>query len=90
MAKHSFSKIRRKTVLIQILGAGCSTCDKLAIQAEEAAKKSGVEYTLEKVTEIDKIISFGVMVTPALVIDGKLKCSGSVPNVDQIVTMLKQ
>ena len=46
-------------------------------------------YTLEKVTDINKIMSFGVMVTPALVVDGKVRCSGSVPSVDQIATMLK-
>jgi len=76
-------------VLIQVLGGGCAKCAKLAVQAEEAAKKAGVEYTLEKVTEIDKIMSFGVIATPALVVDGKLKCSGNVPNVDQIIAMLK-
>ena len=77
-------------MLIQVLGTGCAKCTKLAIQAEEAAKKAGVDYTLEKVTEIDKIMSFGVMVTPALVVDGKLRCSGNVPSIDQLVTMLKQ
>lgn len=75
-------------MLIQVLGTGCAKCTKLAVQAEEAAKKAGVDYTLEKVSEIDKIMSFGVMVTPALVVDGKLKCSGNVPSVEQIVTML--
>ena len=77
-------------MLIQVLGTGCAKCTKLAVQAEEAAKKAGVDYTLEKVTEIDKIMSFGVMVTPALVVDGKLRCSGNVPSVDQIVAMLTQ
>ena len=76
-------------MLIQILGTGCAKCTKLATMAEEAAKKTGVDYTLEKVTDIDKIISFGVMTTPAMLVDGKLKCSGSVPSVDQIEKMLK-
>jgi small redox-active disulfide protein 2 len=77
-------------MLIQVLGTGCAKCTKLAAQAEEAAKKTGVAYTLEKVTDINRIMTFGVMVTPALVIDGKVRCSGSVPSVEQIVTMLTQ
>jgi small redox-active disulfide protein 2 len=77
-------------MLIQILGTGCIKCSQLAVRTEAAAKKAGIEYTLEKVTEIDKIMSFGVMVMPALVVDGKVKCSGSVPSVDQIVTLLQQ
>jgi len=76
-------------MLIQVLGTGCAKCTKLAAQAEEAAKQAGVDYTIEKVTSIDKIMSFGVMVTPALVVDGKVRCSGSVPSVEQIVTILK-
>ena len=74
---------------IQVLGAGCSKCKKLADSADEAAKRAGVEYTLEKVADIDKIIAFGVMVTPALVIDGQVRCSGNVPGVEQIEAMLK-
>ena len=77
-------------MLIQVLGTGCAKCTKLAVQAEEAAKKAGIDYTLEKVTEIDKIMSFGVMVTPALVVDGKLKCSGNIPSVNQLVKMLSE
>ena len=76
-------------MLIQILGTGCAKCTKLASLAEEAAKKSGVDYTLEKIADIDKIISFGVMAMPALVVDGQVKCSGSVPGVEQIKKMLK-
>jgi small redox-active disulfide protein 2 len=81
---------RRKTMLIQVLGTGCAKCTKLADQAEEAAKKVGVDYSLEKITDISKIMAFGVMVTPALVVDGKVRCSGNVPSVDQILTILKQ
>jgi len=77
-------------MLIQVLGTGCAKCTKLAAQADEAAKKTGVDYMLEKVTDINKIMTFGVMVTPALVVDGKVRCSGNIPSVDQIVTMLTQ
>jgi len=61
---------------IQILGSGCAKCAKLAENAELAAKEAGIEYTLEKVTEINRIISFGVMMTPALVVDGEVKSAG--------------
>lgn len=77
-------------MLIQILGTGCPKCGKFAALVEEAAKKEGIDYTLEKVTDINRIMSFGVMVMPALVVDGKLKCSGSIPSIDQIATYLKQ
>ena len=76
-------------MLIQVLGPGCAKCTKLAELAEEAAKREGVDYTLEKVTNIVKIIEMGALTTPALVVDGKLKCSGSVPSVEQIGKMLK-
>ena len=61
---------------IQILGSGCAKCAKLAENAELAAKEAGIEYTLEKVTEINRIIGFGVMMTPALVVDGEVKSAG--------------
>ena len=76
-------------MLIQVLGTGCAKCTKLADLADEAAKQMGGDYMLEKVTSIGKILDMGVMTTPALVIDGKVKCSGTVPSVEQIVKMLK-
>jgi small redox-active disulfide protein 2 len=75
---------------IKILGTGCAKCTKLAAHAEEAAKKTGVDYTLEKVTDINKIMTFGVMVTPALVVDGTVRCSGNVPSVEQLEKMLTE
>jgi small redox-active disulfide protein 2 len=77
-------------MLIQILGTDCSRCNKLADLTDEAATQADIDYTLEKVTEIDKIIAMGVMATPALVVDGKLKCSGRVPNIEQIMAFLNQ
>ena len=73
---------------IQILGTGCPKCRKLTENAEAAAKKLGVEYEIEKVTEIDRIIGFGVMMTPALVVDGKVVASGNIPSADDIAKML--
>jgi small redox-active disulfide protein 2 len=64
---------------LQILGTGCPKCKKLAEATEQAAKAIGIEYALEKVTNINDIIKFGVMMTPALVVDGVVKCVGRVP-----------
>ena len=74
--------------LLQILGTGCPKCKKLAENTEAAAKALGLEYQLEKVTEITKIMAFGVMITPALVVDGQVKTAGKVPSVDDIKKML--
>jgi small redox-active disulfide protein 2 len=73
---------------IQILGTGCPKCKKLYECAEEAAKASGQPYEISKVTEIKDIMSFGVMVTPALVVDGQVKVAGKIPSVDEIKGML--
>lgn len=73
---------------IQVLGTGCPKCKKLTENAEAAAKGLGIEYTLEKVTGITDIMNMGVMVTPALVVDGEVKIVGKVPSVDDIKNML--
>ena len=73
---------------IQILGSGCPKCKALAQNAETAAKELGLEYTLEKVTDIKEIMKFGVMTTPALVIDGQVKDGGKVLSPEQIKAML--
>ena len=69
---------------IQILGAGCPKCRKLAENAEAAAKALGIEYTLEKVTDITEIMKFGVMLTPALAVDGQVKVVGKVPSAEEL------
>jgi small redox-active disulfide protein 2 len=73
---------------IQILGTGCPKCKKLAENAEEAAKDLGIEYSLEKVTQINDIMKFGVMMTPALAVDSQVKVVGKVPSPDEIKKML--
>ena len=73
---------------IQILGTGCPKCKKLAGNAEAAAKELGIEFEIEKVTNINDIMKFGVMMTPALVVDGELKAVGKVPSPDEIKKML--
>jgi small redox-active disulfide protein 2 len=74
---------------IQILGTGCPKCKKLAEIAEQAAKELGTEYELEKITKINDIMKFGIMVTPALVVDGIVKVAGRVPTIEQLKEMLK-
>jgi small redox-active disulfide protein 2 len=76
-------------VKLQILGTGCSKCRKLTENAEAAAKELGIDYTLEKVTDINEIMKFGVMMTPALAVDGEVKTVGKVPSVDEIKKMLQ-
>ena len=73
---------------IHILGTGCPKCRQLAANAESAAKELGVEVELEKVTDINEIMTFGVMLTPALVVDGQVKAVGKVPSVEDIKAML--
>jgi small redox-active disulfide protein 2 len=73
---------------LQILGPGCAKCRMLADHAEQAAKALGVEYTIEKVTDIGDIVSFGILSTPALVVDGEIKVSGRVPTAEAIKALL--
>jgi small redox-active disulfide protein 2 len=73
---------------IQILGAGCQNCIKLAKNAEAAAKAKGVECEIEKVTDIKEIMSYGIMQTPALAIDGKVKSVGKMLSVEEIKKLL--
>ena len=73
---------------IQILGTGCAKCKKLAELAETAANELGIQYELEKVTELNDIMNFGVMVTPALAVDGDVKVAGKIPKVEDIKKML--
>ncbi|MFH0910090.1 MAG: thioredoxin family protein [Planctomycetota bacterium] len=75
---------------IQILGTGCPKCKKLAENAETAAKELGLEHDLVKVTDINEIMKFGVMMTPGLAVDGEVKVVGKVPSVEEIKGMLAQ
>ncbi|MFA5251630.1 MAG: thioredoxin family protein [Phycisphaerae bacterium] len=74
---------------IQILGTGCPKCKKLAENAEAAAKELGMEYELEKITKIGDIMKFGVMITPGLAVDDKVKVVGKVPSVEELKEILK-
>jgi len=73
---------------IQILGTGCAKCEKLAKNAQEAVRETGTDCTIEKVTDIMEITNFGVMVTPALAIDGEVKAVGKVLSTDEIKKLI--
>ena len=73
---------------LQILGTGCTKCVNLTKAATAAADELGIPYELEKVTDFLKFADFGVMVTPALVVDGKVKVAGRVPTAAEIEKLL--
>jgi len=73
---------------IQILGTGCPKCKKLAEMAERAAGELGLSFEVEKVTEISKIIAFGVVTTPGLAVDGKVLTAGNVPPYEKVKELL--
>ena len=75
---------------IEILGTGCPKCKKLHELAEEAVKELGASAEITKVTDINKIIDYGVMVTPALVIDGDVKAAGKVPRKAEIINWIEE
>ena len=74
---------------IEILGTGCAKCSQLAANAEAAAKELGVDFELKKVTSLSEISSYGVMVTPALAVNGEVKIAGKVPSPAQIKDLLQ-
>lgn len=74
---------------IEILGMGCSNCNKLYQNVLDAVKQSGNEVEVTKVEDIKKIMGYGVMSTPALVIDGVVKAAGKVPKVEEIKQWIK-
>jgi small redox-active disulfide protein 2 len=75
---------------IEILGTGCSKCKKLAEITERAAKETGIEFTLDKVEDINLILKYGVMMTPALVVNGEIKAVGRLPRPEEIKSFLLQ
>ena len=73
---------------LQVFGPGCAKCKKLAEATEEAAKAMGIEYSLEKVSDLVQMMNHGIMSTPALAVDGEVKVAGRVPGTDEIKKML--
>jgi small redox-active disulfide protein 2 len=71
-------------MIVQVLGPGCTNCKKLASLAEQAVKETGIAVQVEKITDLNVIVGFGVMRTPALAVDGVVKFSGRIPKLDEI------
>jgi len=74
---------------IEILGTGCAKCHKLEELVREIVTKEGINADISKVEDFKKIMNYGVMTTPALVIDGEVKVAGKIPSADQIKSWLK-
>ncbi len=74
---------------IAVLGTGCTKCNKLFALTEQALADAGLAAELEKIESIDQIVSYGVLMTPALVIDGEVKCAGKLPSAIRIAEWLR-
>jgi small redox-active disulfide protein 2 len=85
-----FTPIREEPMKIQILGTGCPKCNTLERNAREAVTIAGVDAEVEKVTDLDEIMEMGVMVTPALAVDGDVKQAGKVMTVEEIAAVLAE
>jgi len=77
-------------MIVKILGSGCANCKKTKALAAQVVEELSLDAQIEEVTDIAAIMSYGVMSTPAIVIDEKLVGSGGVPNHDQMASLLKQ
>jgi small redox-active disulfide protein 2 len=75
---------------LKILGTGCKNCQALTKNAEDAIRELGIEANIEKVEDIAKIAKWGIMKTPGLVINGKVKTYGRVPDKDEIVKLIQE
>lgn len=73
---------------IQILGTGCAKCNNLTEATKQAADAIGMEYKLEKITDMMRFADFGVMLTPAMAVDGEVKVAGRVPGIEELKKML--
>ena len=73
---------------LQVLGTGCPKCKKLTENAEAAAEDLGIDCEIEKVTDVNDIMEYGVMMTPALAVDGEVKVAGKVASVADIKELL--
>ncbi len=74
---------------IEVLGSGCPKCKKLESMVKEAVAKHGIDAEVSHVYDLNKIVDYGVMVTPALVVDGKLKVSGKIPSDKDLLSAIR-
>jgi small redox-active disulfide protein 2 len=75
-------------IKLQVLGTGCPKCRMLTDHVEQAARELGLDYELEKVTEIGRILELGATMTPALVVDGEIRLAGHVPSTPRLKELL--
>ncbi|GAU76513.1 thioredoxin family protein [Fusibacter sp. 3D3] len=76
-------------MIIKVLGTGCASCKKLEAHTLEAVKELGIDAQIEKIEDVQGIMAYGVMKTPALVVDEQVKVMGRVPSVADIKQLLK-
>jgi small redox-active disulfide protein 2 len=74
---------------LAILGPGCPKCNRLYSETKQAAEELGLDFEMSKITDIRAIGGFGVMTTPALVVDGEVKCVGKIPSVDELKALIR-
>ena len=74
---------------LKILGPGCSRCEQLSRLAIAASEELGLEYELEKITDLSRFVDYGLMMTPGLVVDGELKVQGQVPSIEEMKALLR-
>jgi small redox-active disulfide protein 2 len=75
---------------VKVLGPGCAKCQRLYNEAERAVAESGIDITLEKVEDVESIMDYGIMMTPAIVVDEQVKASGRVPPASEIALWLQE
>ena len=75
---------------VKVLGPGCAKCQRLYDEAERAVSESGIDVTLEKVDDVEAIMGYGIMMTPAIVVDEQVKASGRVPPASEIANWLRE
>jgi small redox-active disulfide protein 2 len=75
-------------VIIRVLGTGCSKCNKLFKLASQAVRETGVEAEVERVQDLQEILSYDILMTPGLVIDGAVKVAGRVPSLDDLKNLV--
>ncbi|HKJ64366.1 MAG TPA: thioredoxin family protein [Desulfopila sp.] len=74
---------------IQVLGPGCAKCNQMAEEVAQAANELGMDFEMEKISDMNEIMKLGVMMTPGLVVDGEVKCVGKVPTKNEIKSFLQ-
>ncbi len=75
---------------IQVAGTGCPNCQKLEAMCREVVAENGIEAQIEKITDMNKFVELGVMLTPGLLLNGKLKSSGKIPTKSTLVHWIKE